>query len=106
MSLLLTGFESLAEIGINMWLGGVGSLVSMIWIRNLAKLWNCSNKKRQHTLVFFVSQEPPSGFKNNTASSAGTSTPSERQRVLLRIRHSFHEEAFVCLNELFILWID
>ena len=24
MSLLLTGFESLAEIGINMWLGGVG----------------------------------------------------------------------------------
>ena len=38
MPLLLTGFESLAEIGINMWLGGVGSLVSMIWIRNLAKL--------------------------------------------------------------------
>ena len=29
--------HQLASIRINMWLGGVGSLVSMIWVRNLAK---------------------------------------------------------------------
>ena len=60
MSLLLAGFESLAEIGINMWLGGVGSLVSMIWLSS----WNCSDKKRQHTLEKITDGKVPSSGKH------------------------------------------
>ena len=67
MSLLLTGFEWLEEIGINMWLGGVGSLVSMIWLSS----WNCNDEKRQHTLKLSVT----SNQANNCPQAASISLP-------------------------------